>query len=116
MRNQNQIAINNSDVERIDSKQALYMQVGDVAIVRSKNVSHLGDHFILVTGRPVEKPHGLRPQTVEFPADQNAVSLLNNFGNHEMLVILKLKDKAKEEFMNKKGLVVNNNEVLIKTV
>lgn len=103
-----------SDFTRIDAKQALYMQVGDVALVRSKNVKSLGDHYIVVTGRPIEKPHGLRPQTIEIPAIGETP--LSNYGDHEMLVILKMNNDAKQKFFNNHNICFYNDQITFPTI
>lgn len=71
-------------------------KIGSVYLVRSKNVGSKGDHFIIVTGGLVQKPHGLRPETVDFPANQE--DLLNKYNTDIDPLLLQLKRDARERF------------------
>lgn len=89
-----------NDVVKIDTKQAMYLQKGDVALVRSTNVAEYRDHFMLVTGPIVKKEHGMRPKVDVYRAEDGDSMLLDIIATgHEMAVILKLKDPAKMKFM-----------------
>lgn len=88
-----------TDVVRIDTLQAMYLQKGDIALVRSANVPSLGDHFIVVTGGPVQKPHGIRPETMSICNGQNH-PLLDEYDNYNGVVALKLLPHKKIDFRN----------------
>lgn len=66
---------------------------GDVFLVRSNNVPYLGDHFFMVTGPLVEKPHGLRPQGVSVRASARESAELDNYQPVNNVIILRLNDK-----------------------
>lgn len=97
------------NVERITSQQGLYLRVGDVALVRSSNVPDYGDHFIVITGGPVMKEHGMRPQDVAVPAKSSA--LLDQYDTRG-LVLLKLDERAKGAFYNFHGIQMVNGKVI----
>lgn len=83
------------DVTPITSQDGLYLRTGDVALVRSENVPDYGDHYILITGHPVNKPHGLRPQDVAIAAPTaTAKMILDSFQPRMGLRLLKLKPSA----------------------
>ena len=98
-----------SDVTRISAKEGMYLQKGDVALVRSANVPEYGDHYIVVTGPPISKPHGMRVQDVAFSTPYNW--MLNQFDPHQGLTLLKLNEQAKKAFHEFHGISVENNEV-----
>jgi hypothetical protein len=86
-----------NDVIKISTKEAMYLQPGDVTIVRSKNVSELGDHYIVVTGPPILKAHGIRPQNISIP--MNSPGLLDYFDDNDKIVMLKLRPEKAMEFL-----------------
>jgi hypothetical protein len=94
------------DVERIDTHQAMYLQKGDIVLVRSINVPEYGDHYIIVTGPPVKKPHGFRVQ--EFCMDAPNVTLLDGYELHHGVTLLKLKPKARAAFHEFHGLITTS--------
>lgn len=98
-------------VKRINSQEALHMQVGEVALVYSENVPELGKHFIVVTGHPVVKEHGLRPQTMEFKV--NGISVADNYTKEHGVIILKLQKAAAEAFLNYHGIKVEKNNLIL---
>lgn len=85
------------EVEQISTEGAMYLQPGDVALVRSANVAELGDHYIVVTGKPVQKAWGFRPETVVFPI--NGDSILDRYVPYNGVVALKLKPAIKQAFL-----------------
>lgn len=84
------------DVIRIASHQAMYARKGDVILVRSTNVPEYGDHYIVITGHPIVKPHGLRPQEVAIAAPTN--TLLDRYEPIMGLTLLKLDERATKAF------------------
>lgn len=92
------IKLTTDDVVRISAMEGMYLQPGDVALVRSSNVPEYGDHYIVVTGHPIMKPHGMRPQETSLIAPTN--TLLDQYENTMGLVVLKLKDYARNQFLN----------------
>jgi hypothetical protein len=97
-----QLSIDILDIKRVDSKSAMYSRVGDVILVRSSNVPEYGDHFIIITGPPVVKPHGLRPQDVAIPAGETASRLLDKYVSYNGLVLLRL-ESLREAFLKYHG-------------
>lgn len=98
-----------SDVTRISAQEGMYLQKGEVVLVRSSNVPEYGDHYIVVTGHPVPKEHGLRVQDVALTA-MGQHWLLDQYEGQE-LVLLKLSERAKRSFMEFHGIELKNNEV-----
>lgn len=90
--------IDETNTIRIDSMQAIYSKVGDVILVRSENVPEYGDHFIYITGHPIVKKHGLRPQDIAFDAP-HITMLLDRYEMQTGLVLLKLNKEATEAFI-----------------
>lgn len=86
------------NVERITTTQGLYLQKGDVVLVRSTNVPEYGDHFIVVTGYPIMKDHGMRPQEEAVMASIQDSELLDTFTQHMGCTLLKLNAKVTQEF------------------
>lgn len=77
------------------------LNVGDVALVRSSNVSDYGDHFIVITGSPVLKEHGLRPQDIVIGVVSDAASeILDKYIPIQGLTLLKLNQESAKEFFN----------------
>lgn len=95
------------DVTRITSQEGMYLQKGEVLLVRSSNVPEYGDHYIVVTGHPVPKEHGLRVQDVSLTA-MGQHWLLDQYEGQE-LVLLKLSPKAKRSFHEFHGIEINDN-------
>lgn len=91
-------SLNVTNVERIDSRQGMYLQKGDVVLVRSTNVPEYGDHYIVVTGPPVQKEHGFRIQDEAIIASKSATELLDKYELQTGLTLLKLKEPMKQAF------------------
>jgi hypothetical protein len=101
----------NEQVERLTPYEVNYLNIGDVVLVRSANVPDYGDHYVVVTGKPVLKPHGLRPQTVAITAP-NMDTFLTNYEGQDY-VALKLADSVREEFLRFHGIKIANNQVIL---
>ncbi|HEY9664529.1 MAG TPA: hypothetical protein V6C65_39305, partial [Allocoleopsis sp.] len=98
------------DVTRIDSKQGMYSQIGDVILVRSQNVPEYGDHYIVITGHPIMKEHGLRPQDEAIYAPDGS-ALLDQFEMLHGLTLLKLNKKAAAAFHEFHGITIEGKNV-----
>lgn len=86
------------DLLQLSAQQGIeQLHVGDVALVRSQNVPEYGDHFIVITGKPILKEHGLRPQEVAIYAP-NASSVLDEYEPIMGLTLLKLLPLSKRKF------------------
>lgn len=109
------LVLNATDVAQIDTKEAAYLQIGDVALIRSQNIREIGDHFILVVGAPIKTSIGLRPQTLIFNIENmgaiNYHPLLDGRPYFNGVTILKLKETAKQEFYKQVRVTVENNKV-----
>lgn len=86
---------------RYDSQRVIYRSqskqgLGDVYLVRSENVP-FGDHYIVITGHPIMKEHGLRPQerTIDAPYTKN---ILDKYEMSNGAILLKLDKHATEAF------------------
>lgn len=97
---------------QINAQQGLWeLKVGDVALVRSGNVPEYGDHYIVVTGRPVLKPNGLRPMDVAIHAP-HAGYVFEGFKDILGLTLLKLNDGLKQSFLDFHGIKIVGNNVI----
>jgi hypothetical protein len=95
------LKLKKEDVKQITALQAMYCKPGEVLLVRSENVRDLGDHFIKITGAPVVKEHGLRPQTETILATNKECSeLLDEFVAWNGSTLLKLCPESVEIFYN----------------
>ncbi len=99
------------NTERITSHDGMYLNKGDVVLVRSQNVPEYGDHFIIVTGSPVIKEHGLRVQDRAYSAP-NTKEVLDKVEMQMGLVLLKLNKELTKEFHKFHNIEVVNNEVI----
>lgn len=91
--------LNELDVIRISSKEGMYLQKGDVVLVRSTNVPEYGDHFIVVTGAPEVKEHGLRPKDTAIEAP-NTKNFLDSYEMQTGLILLKLRPTVQKDFLD----------------
>lgn len=98
------------DVQVLSVQDGLYAQKGDVILVRSSNVPEYGDHYIVITGRPVMKAHGLRPQEVAIHAPKS--KLLAAFDLSEDMILLKLVGPMHKRFIDFHGITIVNGEVI----
>ncbi len=87
-----------ADVTRVTGEEAMHSNIGDVYLVRSANVQSRGDHFIVITGGLVQKPHGMRPQDMSFPVPEGMISPLSAYPESETLVLLKLDTASSQAF------------------
>lgn len=87
------------------------LRIGDVALVRSENVPDYGDHFIVITGKPILKEHGLRPQDIAIHAPY-AARILNQYDPIMGLTLLKLTDEAALQFRIFHDIQIKNGEVV----
>lgn len=87
-----------SDVTRVSAEEPLQSRMGDVYLVRSKNVEELGDHYIVIIGGLVQKAHGLRPADMTFAIHPHEQTPLHAYRKDEALVLLKLNDTACDRF------------------
>lgn len=90
------------------------LRIGDVALVRSANVPEYGDHYIVITGKPILKEHGLRPQDVAIHAPYAGYAL-NMFEPIMGLTLLKLSDTLKDAFYNFHDIKMENGKVIFPT-
>lgn len=102
--------LDETNTKRITSKEGMYLQKGEVALVRSSSVPEFGSHFIVVTGHPVMKDHGMRVQTVTLSAPHD--TLLSNYPDDETLVMLKLNKEATAAFLEFHGITKDNDEII----
>lgn len=100
------------DVRSITPTEGFDLPPGEVVLVRSINVPEYGDHFIVVTGPKILKPHGIRPQETSIYAP-HAAGLLDQYQPIRGLVLLKLRPRARQAFLDFHGITMENNKVLI---
>lgn len=98
------------DLEPSNTTDAYYAPVGTVFLVRSINVPEYGDHFIVIVGPPVQKPHGMRPQDHVYPAP-HAARLLDQWDwqKNMGLSLLKLRPQAQKNFLSFHDIVQGSN-------
>jgi hypothetical protein len=89
-------ALTLEDTIRSTPEQALHSEVGTVFFVRSVNVPERGDHYIVIKGAPVQKPHGLRPETLEYPSIGE--SPLTRILDDAPVLLLQLKIQTTQRF------------------
>lgn len=90
--------LNEGDITRIGLKQVMKLRKGEVVLVRSSNVPENGDHFIIITGGLVHKPHGIRPMT-EMVSAPNTKQLLDRYKpDEDGLILFHLCDEAQDAF------------------
>lgn len=107
---ENHVDIANA-VRRIDTNEAYYSRKGDVILVRSRNVPEYGDHFIVITGAPIMKEHGLRPQETAIYTGLSK-SLLDKYDDGRGLTLLKLDAEATKLFHAFHGIEMRDGEVI----
>ena len=105
------LSLDNTEVERISSKDGMYLKPGEVLLVRSTNVPEYGDHFIVVTGPPIMKEHGLRIQDISIEASANDSKFLDTLEMETGLILLKLIPATRDAFLEHHGITVENNQV-----
>lgn len=103
--------LSKDDVTRISSREGMFLQKGDVVLVRSTNVPEYGDHFIVVTGPPVKKEHGMRVQDEAIYAPHTR-EFLDTFPAHIGLTLLKLNPAAQAAFLDFHAITLTNGEVV----
>lgn len=89
----------------------LKLENGTVLLVRSKNVPDLKDHYIVVTGKPIMKDHGLRPQTLTIGASNKASAVLDQFNEHAGATVLMLTPYMQKCFLNHHNITIDGGEV-----
>jgi hypothetical protein len=100
------------DVVRLNYFNADAMNIGDVALVRSQKVTEYGDHFIVITGPTIEKPHGYRKQDTVIQANGNVTTFLDGYvPDKDGLTLLWFKEAAKKRFLNFHEIKVDGNTV-----
>lgn len=102
-------------LKQLNAQQGIeQLKIGDVALVRSANVPDYGDHFIVITGKPIMKEHGLRPQDVAIHAPYAARKL--KYYNPIMgLTLLKLDDWYKNQFHDFHGITIDGDKIIFPT-
>jgi len=96
--------LRDEEVTRIPRADLLKgMQIGDVYLVRSTNVAFLGDHFVVISGGLIEKPHGRRPQDITVQVPLGEQTPLDAITGRDDVVALKLSDTARTRFFNLYG-------------
>lgn len=99
------------DFTQLTAQQGIeQLRIGDVALVRSQNVPDYGDHFIVITGRPILKEHGLRPQEITIHAPY-AGHILDKYNPIMGLTLLKLSHELTKQFHEFHDITVAWNEV-----
>lgn len=78
--------------EQLSMPEFQALAAGTVVLVRSTAVPYLGDHYFMVTGPLVQKPHGLRPQGVSVRADHEASRELDKHSPQNGVIALRLND------------------------
>lgn len=103
------------DVFPIDTKQAMYLQKGDVVLVRSSNVPDYADHYIIVTGPVVEKPWGRRVQEEVIQAPHATILDFYAENDYDGVTLLQLHPDTKKRFLEFHGITIVDGEVKFPT-
>lgn len=101
------------DVLPTTGKDAMYARIGDVLLVRSSNVPYFDDHYIVITGAPVMKEHGLRPQDVAIPAPHATILDFYAESSYNGLTLLKLRDEVAQRFREFHGITLGNGQIIM---
>jgi len=104
--------------EQLNAQEGIQqLHIGDVALVRSENVPEYGDHFIVITGKPILKEHGLRPQGIAIHAPGVSWLFKGSKGFQPImgLTLLKLDQKATQAFHEFHGIEIKNGNVIFPT-
>ncbi len=105
--------LSSEHLTQLNAQQGLeQLHIGDVALVRSENVPDYGDHFIVITGRPILKPNGLRPMETAIYAP-HVKGLLDSYAPIMGLTLLKLDEVAKRAFHLFHGIATSQTFVYI---
>lgn len=104
--------LDNQDVKQISTMDAIYAPNGTVILVRSTNVPEYSDHYIVITGPPIMKHNGLRPQEFAIGAP-NASTLLDQYEPHTGVILLRLTSHAAEAFLDFHSIKVEGKNVLV---
>ena len=99
-----------AQVKRITAQEGMYLRPGDVVLVRSENVPEYQNHYIIVTGPPVEKEHGMRIQDIAIPAPKETI--LRGYENINGLVLLKLLPDAATDFLRFHNYELVDNKIV----
>jgi hypothetical protein len=102
------------DVTQLTGQEAMYLQPGEVMLVRSSNVPEYGDHYVVITGHPVMKEHGLRPQDMSIFAP-DGTEFLDQFEMKTGVTLLKLSKKATAFFHAFHDIRMVDGQVVIHT-
>lgn len=105
----------NEDLVQISSREGFYLRKGDVVLVRSSNVPEYGDHYIIVTGEPVKKPHGMRVKQTSISAP-HASHILDSYSRSYEdtgVTLLKLSHDAKQDFFLYHDIKMISGEVVM---
>lgn len=103
--------LNPLNVIPINTMQGMYLPIGTVALVRSQNVPDYGDHYIVITGGVVQKPHGLRPQEVSIVAPHAGITL-DHFVEFSGVRLLQLDKAATRAFLDFHDIRIADNRVI----
>lgn len=106
---ENPITVN--DVTQITSQDGMYLQPGEIVLVRSTNVPEYADHFIVILGPPVQKEHGLRVQDWAIMASEQDTQLLDSVPMKMGLTLLKLTPEMRDKFLSFHDITVINRKV-----
>lgn len=91
--------LNKKDVNRVSKSDVLNnFKIGDVYLVRSENVAFLGDHYVIITGDIVQKPHGFRPRDLSILVPYGVKTPLDDYDDFDPMIVLKLSEEKAKEF------------------
>lgn len=106
-----------NNVYQISGDEGRHLRVGDVCLVRSANVPEYADHFIVITGAPKLKAHGLRPDDVAIQASPAASQILDLFTPQgkggAALTLLKLNKETARTFLEWHDINLWDNDRIV---
>ena len=73
LKSANGFKLEDSEFKKIDLKEALNSNIGDVLLVKSSDVSNLGIHYFLITGENIKKHNGFRPAGVIYTTEEETI-------------------------------------------
>lgn len=104
--------LNEDDFIRITGQDGIYLQEGDVVLVSSSNAPEYGTHYIIVTGPPVMKEHGMRPQDIVIPAKVDYIKELNRTPVNG-LVLLKMRKYLAMGFLEFHQIKMDKDSIIL---
>lgn len=97
-------------LKQISGLEGMYLRPGDVCLVKSENTLDNESHYIIITGVPIQKEHGLRPETITIMTPYETVT--SNYKSINGLILLKLDNELAMAFLKCNGYELIDNHIV----